>query len=120
MGGADSPFCGRTTAAAITHSSRSRLLRLLPTAIAVLPPANNLAAPYDPVESRLVGLALVGDPQFAATTGLDGLGGQEGYLGRELGAGVGEGLQLRGKGCAGGPEAAELGELGDNYCGTNY
>ena len=111
MGGAGSPLCGRTTNITITHGSMSHL-RLLPTAIAVLPPANDLAAPNNAVESRLVGLALVRDPQFSATSGLHGLGGQEGYLGRELGAGVGQVVQLRGQGCAGGPESAELGQLG--------
>ena len=99
MGGADSPLCGRTANITITHGSMPHLI--LPTAIAVLPPANDLAAPNNAVESRLVGLALVRDPKLAATSSLHGLGGQEGYLGRELGAGVGESLELGGQGRAG-------------------
>ena len=74
-----------------------------------LPPAGNLAAPDDAVELGLVGLALVGDPQFAPAAGLDGLGGQEGHLGGELAAGADQGVEPGRQAGAGRPETAEFG-----------
>ena len=79
MGRADSLL---RTSRAITAITRITVLPLLSTTVvAVLPPTDNLTALHHPVESGLVGLALVRNPELAATTGLDGLGGQEGYLG---------------------------------------
>ena len=83
--------------------SRTNLLRPHP-----LPPGGNLTAAHDPVKSRLVGLALVGDPQLASTSRLDGFGGQYRHLGGKLATGAGQGVQLGGEGGARGLEAAEF------------